>query len=110
MPAKTDLIQVDMNKRYFAITILLLFLTAGSVFAQDTTKKKTIDITSTFKPVLRQAVKQNFSASLPQVDSSRPRLNYNIPEQKVKVPFLPGSISPLLCKLTAACPGKTAST
>ncbi len=106
MPAKTDLIQVDMNKRYFAITILLLFLTAGSVFAQDTTKKKTIDITSTFKPVLRQAVKQNFSASLPQVDSSRPRLNYNIPEQKVKVPFLPGSISPVAMQIDSSMPWK----
>ena len=75
---------------------LLLAMTAGNyALAQDTSKRKTIDITSTFKPILRDAVKQNFSASLPPTDTSRPLLNYNIPQQQVKVPFSPGTLNPV---------------
>ena len=51
------------------------------VRAQDTTKRKTIEITSSFKPVLREAVKINFNAAPPAVDTSKPRLSYNIPAQ-----------------------------
>lgn len=99
---------VSMNKRRYTIPMVVLLLAAGSVFAQDNNNpKKTIDITSTFKPVLRQAVKQNFSASLPQVDSSRPVLKYNIPEQKVKVPFLPGSISPVAMSIDSSSAWKS---
>lgn len=63
--------------------------------AQDSTRRKTIDITSTFKPVLRDAVKLNFSAALPKTDTIRPVLSYNIPVQEVKLAFQPGSLNPV---------------
>ena len=65
-----------MNKQFLKFIYrepLILFLRYGAL-AQDTTKKRTIDITSTFKPVLREAAKINFNAAPPVADTSRPRL------------------------------------
>jgi hypothetical protein len=61
----------------------------------DTGKKKTIDITSTFKPVLREAAKINFNASPPSSDTSKPRLQYNLPNQNLLFSYQPGSLKPL---------------
>ena len=63
--------------------------------AQDTTKRKTIEITSSFKPVLREAVKINFNAAPPQADTSKPRLNYNIPAQYLFLTYQPGEMKPV---------------
>ncbi|ULQ57991.1 hypothetical protein KJS94_07225 [Flavihumibacter rivuli] len=73
----------------------VLLLVSSFAFSQDTSKRKTIEITSTFKPVLREPVKLNFSAVPPQADSSKPNLAYAIPQQNVTVPFQPGSLSPV---------------
>jgi hypothetical protein len=56
--------------------------------AQDTTKRKTIDITSSFKPVLREAVKINFNAAPPALDTSRPGCPIQYPGA-VSFPELP---------------------
>jgi hypothetical protein len=63
--------------------------------AQDTTKRRTIDITSSFKPVLREAVKINFNAAPPQADTSKPRLSYNIPAQYLFLMYHPGEMKPV---------------
>jgi hypothetical protein len=84
--------------------LLIAMTTVNCALAQDTSKRKTIDITSTFKPVLRDAVKQNFSASLPTTDTSRPLLNYNIPQQQVKVPFSPGTLNPVALQVDSLLP------
>jgi hypothetical protein len=80
-------------------TIVLLLLSvccAGSVLrAQDTTKRKSIDITSSFKPVLREAVKINFNAAPPVVDTTHPRLTYNIPSQYMFLNYQPGELKPV---------------
>jgi len=69
---------------------------AGSyVQAQDTTKRRTIDITSSFKPVLREAVKINFNAAPPAVDTSHPHLVYNIPSQYMFLSYQPGEMKPV---------------
>lgn len=94
------------NIRHSIAFLLLLTMATGIVRAQDSSKKKTIDITSTFKPVLRQAVKQNFSAALPVADSIRPVLQYKIPEQHVKVPFQPGTLSPVAFSVDSILPWK----
>lgn len=65
------------------------------VVAQDTTKKRTIDITSTFKPVLREAAKINFNAAPPVADTSRPRLNYNIPSHNLFFTYQPADLKPI---------------
>jgi hypothetical protein len=72
-----------------------LCLTGLGSHAQDTTKRKSIDITSAFKPVLREAVKINFNAAPPVADTSRPRLNYTIPAQYLFLTYQPGEMKPV---------------
>ena len=87
-----------------SVTMITLVLTGVSARAQDTTKKKTIDITSTFKPVLREAVKLNFSAALPAFDTIRPVLGYSIPQQNVKLPYFPGALNPVALQTDSLVP------
>lgn len=70
-------------------------LSAPGAKAQDTTKRRTIEITSSFKPVLREAVKINFNAAPPVADTSRPRLSYNIPAQYLFLSYTPGEMKPV---------------
>lgn len=75
-------------------------LSAGiATMAQDTTKRKTIDITSTFKPVLREAAKINFNAVPPLADTSKPRLNYNIPVQNLYFTYQPAELKPVALQM-----------
>jgi len=81
------------RKSFFLLTFVL---GAGACLrAQDTTKRKTIEITSSFKPVLREAVKINFNAAPPQVDTSKPRLTYNIPAQYLFLTYQPSEMKPV---------------
>lgn len=79
--------------RKFILMLSISGWSAGSVlWAQDTTKRKTIDITSSFKPVLREAVKINFNAAPPAADTSHPHLSYNIPNQYMFLSYQPGEL------------------
>lgn len=78
----------------FSILISSIFLIGISATAQDTTGKK-VKITSSFKPVLKEAAKINFNASPPYADTTRPRLQYNIPNQNLALGFQPGALRPL---------------
>ena len=80
----------------------VFLILAGAVFSitgvqaqRDTTKTQAIDITSSFKPVLRNAVKINFSGSQLSADSSRPVLGYTIPSQNLFYSYQPISLKPL---------------
>src|SRR5215510_9876425 len=69
---------------------------AVSYSQQDTSKKKgTIDITSSFKPILKESAKINFNASPAANDTTKPRLNYDIPNQNLLFAYTPGSLRPL---------------
>ncbi|HEX9510747.1 MAG TPA: hypothetical protein VF939_09695 [Puia sp.] len=87
-------------KLFFLLGFAVLGRGLG-VQAQDTTKRRTIDITSSFKPVLRDAVKINFNAAPPVADTSRPRLTYTIPAQYLFLSYQPGEMKPV------ALPGDT---
>ncbi len=66
------------------------------IFAQrDSTKKQTIDITSSYKPVLRNAVKVNFSATNLPADTSRTVGPYKVPPQNLFYTYQPVSLKPL---------------
>ncbi|MGC4099872.1 TonB-dependent receptor [Ferruginibacter sp.] len=80
-----------------AIVLLLCCLSSISASAQkDTTKKgTTIDITSSYKPVLRNAVKINFAASHLNADTSKPKMNYTVPAQNLFYSYQPISLKPL---------------
>ncbi|MDQ6843451.1 MAG: hypothetical protein M3Z92_03730, partial [Bacteroidota bacterium] len=78
------------------ITSLLCFLICIKVTAQrDTTRRQTIEITSSYKPVLRDPVKINLYASPIAGDTTRPRLAYNIPAQNLFFIYQPVSLKPL---------------
>lgn len=71
-------------------------LAGGMLFAQkDTTKGKSVEITSAFKPVLKESAKINFNATPPSADTSKPILKYDIPNQNLALGFQPGSLKPL---------------
>lgn len=89
-------------------TFFLFWLLIGVVglcaHAQDTTKRRTIDITSSFKPVLRDAVKINFNAAPPVVDTSKPRLSYTIPAQYLFLTYQPGEMKPVALQRDSLTP------
>ncbi len=62
---------------------------------RDTTKRQTIEITSSYKPVLRSPVKINLYASPFTSDTTRPRLAYNIPPQNLFFSYQPITLKPL---------------
>ena len=78
------------------LIIVFGIFSVGISYSQDTTKKKgTVDITSAFKPVLKQSAKINFNASPAVNDTTKPRLNYDIPNQNLLLGYAPGSLRPL---------------
>lgn len=82
------------SKRIVFVFVLgLVYSLPG--FAQDTTKRRTIDITSTFKPVLREASKLNFQASPVIGDTSKPKLTYNIPAENLLFAYQPAELKAL---------------
>jgi len=84
-----------MNTK-IVIFIFFLLSTNSAIFAQrDTTKKQSIDITSSYKPVLRNAVKINFSASNLPADTSKTVGQYAIPAQNLFYTYQPISLKPL---------------
>jgi hypothetical protein len=80
-----------------SITIALFGLIAltATAQAQDSIKKREVSVTSTFKPTLKEAAKINLDASPPYADTSRPRLQYNIPNQNLLFAYQPGTLKPL---------------
>ena len=77
------------------LTMIYGLSTINSFAQRDTTRRQTIDITSSYKPVLRNAVKINLSASPLTADTSRPRLAYDIPAQNLFFAYQPISLKPL---------------
>jgi hypothetical protein len=62
---------------------------------KDTIGKGGVDIISSFKPVLREAAKINFEAAPPPADTTKAKLNYDIPNQNLLLAYTPGSLKPL---------------
>ncbi len=99
------MININLSLPGFMNTKLLIAipLAVGSFipavsFAQrkDTLKKtSTIDINSAYKPVLRNAVKINFSATHVNADTTVPPLTYNIPAQNLFYTYQPIPLNPL---------------
>jgi len=90
-----------MTKTGKIIVVLIgLAVSMPSAMSQDTTKgKKSIDITSTFKPVLREASKINFNAAPPVVDTSKPKLTYSIPAQQLFFAYQPAELKPVALRI-----------
>jgi len=81
---------------------LLLMLVLGMLSFQmtysqrpDSSKIKAVDITSNFKPVLREAAKINFNATPPSADTLKPKLQYEVPDPNLLFAYQPGTLKPL---------------
>jgi hypothetical protein len=84
-------------KNFLLINLLIaswLSANAQKRTAMDTTKK-TVIITSAFKPAIKPASKINFSAATLPSDTSRPALTYNIPAQNLYFSYQPAALKPL---------------
>jgi len=81
-------------KKIILFSFSMLVIVVNSVAQRDTTKKS-VDITSEFKPALKQVGKINFNATPPSADTSKPRLQYEIPNPNLILPYQPGSLNPL---------------
>ena len=91
-----------MKGNYIKYFVLLGFgiLFFGISYSQeDTVKKRVVDVTSTFKPVLKESAKINFNASPAPVDTTKPRLNYDIPNQNLLFAYQPGNLKPLALEI-----------
>lgn len=84
-----------MNKVKIILLATGMLLQAAIVFGQDTLKQQTIDIYNVYQPKLRNAARLNLTASLPAIDTTRPRLVYNIPAQNLYFTYQPVPLRPL---------------
>ena len=82
----------SLNKIIFLLPLCFLFT---ALHAQDTTRRQTIQITSSYKPSLRNTVKINLYASPVSPDTSHPRLAYYIPPENLFFAYEPVSLKPL---------------
>ncbi|WP_416438093.1 hypothetical protein [Phnomibacter sp. MR] len=87
-----NLIYQSLNHVFVLLLSIAGFQTAT---AQDTVKRRTIEITSSFKPGLQQQQKFGFTASATPADSARPKLSYKIPSQNLAFNFVPAPLRPL---------------
>lgn len=77
-------------------TLLPLCLGAMNSFAQnDTLKKPVIEVTSSYKPSLRNAVKISLFPSPTPPDTTTPKLTYQIPAQNLFFAYQPVITKPL---------------
>ncbi len=93
-------IQYNFLTSHFLLLICLLpvaccLLPVEANAQRDTTKRQSIDITSSYKPVLKNAVKINLSASPLAADTTRQRMAYDIPAQNLFFSYQPISLKPL---------------
>ncbi|UEG48613.1 hypothetical protein LK994_08180 [Ferruginibacter lapsinanis] len=80
----------------YSILLFACTISALASFAQrDTTKKQSIDITSSYKPVLRNAVKINLSATQLVADTAKVKMNYTVPAQNLFYTYQPIPLRPL---------------
>ena len=83
------------NPKFFVIAIFLCCSFSMLHAQKDTSRRQTIEITSSYKPVLRNTVKINLYASPISADTTRPRLAYNIPPENLFFAYRPVSLKPL---------------
>jgi hypothetical protein len=85
-------------KRFHRYIILFFgsgFCTSISFAQKDTTRKQVVDIISSYKPVLRNSVKINFSATNLIADTTKGKLQYHIPSQNLFYTYEPLPVKPL---------------
>ncbi|HET6995595.1 MAG TPA: hypothetical protein VFI06_11470 [Chitinophagaceae bacterium] len=81
--------------RFFLSATCIVFIGVSVSAQRDSTRGKSVNITSAFKPVLRESAKINFNASPPTADTAKAALQYDIPNPSLLLAYQPGSLKPL---------------
>jgi hypothetical protein len=85
--------------KFLLLGIWILFFGISAHAQADTTRKRTVEVTSTFKPVLHGTAKINMNATPPVTDTTKPRLQYNLPDQNLLFAYQPGNLKPLAMQI-----------
>ena len=80
---------------FLSFAIFTLFFATRTHAQVDTTKQRTVQVTSTFKPALHETAKINMNATPPAADTSKPKLQYDLPDQNSLFGYTPGSLKAL---------------
>jgi len=93
-----------MKLKFSRIILMIAAVAVGNgvVAQRDTNKPKAIDITSEFRPVLREAAKIQFNPTPPSADTTRPRLQYDVPNPNLLFAYQPGSLKPLALQIDSS--------
>src|SRR5687767_14208108 len=85
------------NQRIQFLLLSAMVWVGATAAAQDTSRARprTVEVTSVFKPSLKEAAKINFNAAPPNADTSRPRLQYTVPNQNLLFAYQPPALRPL---------------
>lgn len=84
------------NRPVAGIIFLFLIMVSGlPSIAQRRDTARRVEITSAFKPVLKESAKINFNASPASNDTTTPVLKYEIPNQNLLFAYQPGQLRPL---------------
>lgn len=81
--------------KHAGIFILMMAFAITGFGQRDTSRPVSIDITSAYQPVLRNASKINFSGSQLQLDTQRTVRSYRIPSQSLYYSYQPIPLRPL---------------
>lgn len=89
--------QAHLHTTVYLITIAALLLAGplGLHAQQDGGNRRSVDITSSYKPSLLPPKKLSFTASPLQAAEQRPALTYNLPVQNLAFSFTPSPLRPL---------------
>ncbi len=94
--------QNSIYTRPFILTVFGILLCVATAYAQVPLNQQTINITSSFKPELKDAAKINFAAVPPVPDSTKPRFSYTVPVSSLALTYEPLAISPLALNIDSA--------
>lgn len=78
-----------------SLGLIICMGVALGVSAQKKDTTRSVDITSSFRPILKAPAKLAFNATPPSADTTRPRLQYDIPNPNLLFAYQPGSLKPL---------------
>jgi hypothetical protein len=85
-----------LNKlRYITIIIIAFTGTVNQLLAQNTVGDESVDVVSGYNPVLADAIKENFTASLPDNTTTPEPQEYDIPIDFYQIPYQPVKVKPI---------------
>jgi hypothetical protein len=98
-----NLCNLIMKKLLFINLLIAIVVTSHAQRSSgaDTTKR-TVVVTSAYKPVIKPAAKINFSAATIPADTTKPRLAYNVPAQNLFFSYQPAALKPLALTIDTA--------